>query len=133
MAIGPRFPFAEPQKHRVPLEWQHVVCTCLEDHGTKHDLDKFGPYMLCRKCGLLKRFYTSRCSMCGDFYLIVFKCREWTPYKNLCWDCIPGRHSFECDATPEWAKPRDMEEITHGLDDFFKFVVDLEDSVTFDF
>ena len=143
MALGPRFPFVEPAKHRVPREWQHVVCICPEDRGTKHDLEAFGNFMLCRGCGLLKRFYTSHCSNCKEFYLRVFKHPAWNPHRNWCFMCLVEHNmsEWECNSKtyvppPEWAHPippPTEEEIKAALDDFFTDVVDSNDLADFDF
>lgn len=74
--------------HRVPREWQHVVCICADDHGTKHLESKEHFFMVCIKCLKLKRYYTSYCYGCKKFYLMVFDHPAWSPQVNRCFDCI---------------------------------------------
>lgn len=125
----------EPAQHRIPWEWQHIVCTCPEDQGTKHDLDTYGPFMVCRACGKYKRFYASHCTLCHSFYLIVFWNPVWSPLKNWCWTCMLTLGTYDgIKIIPPMpiVKPQKRltrEEIDKGLDDFFSTVVDLDNSV----
>lgn len=130
MAIGPGWGILPvPFNYGIPTEWDHVVCICPDDHGTKHCADENCIYMHCRQCDKLKRFYGSFCRNCKQFYLMVFKCENWNPRINWCWDCLAspldGLHlppsPRKCVPPPEWAKPRAIrstEEIAADLDDF---------------
>lgn len=110
-----------PKAEWIPREWVHVVCTCDGDTNDHIDLDKT-ICRLCNKCNLIKRYYTSHCTRCGEFYIMAFKHPEWTPLLNYCWSCLAVWPGITKSGTPAqtWISPqvpKTREELATDLHD----------------
>lgn len=132
----------------VPIEWQHRVCTCKNAPRLLPPVEGTDG-VVCSACHKYPRWLLIRCSNCGEHYLNLFRHPEWCPCVNRCLKCLEGftstctcslahtvtefeDYTFEVDS-----HPRNMEEtmaqVDAELDDLFSSVVDLKDSVDFDF